>query len=122
MFTSCSRLRVQHVNFPDCFFLRQLLCHRTQGFSTVARPSVGGNCFIKREYSFGFSCSLLRVSQPVFVITRLNEVVGELFDGTSNLVAISLKSLSHKPVEAATPDRIEFFIQDFANLVMRKTE
>ena len=122
MFRGENCFAVQHESFADRFFLSQLLFGETQSFRAVTRASVSGDGFVKGKHTHGFRGCVFRVLQTLFMIAGLNIVMGQLFNRTLRLISMSLQVFCDMPVQAATTNRIEHFVEHFANLVVRKAE
>jgi hypothetical protein len=60
--------------------------------------------------------------QPAIVHARLDVVVGKALAANGPAVQAALEALGRSPVQPAAPDGIQFFVEHFADLVMREGE
>jgi hypothetical protein len=56
------------------------------------------------------------------MIVGLNVVMGQLLNGALRGSASALQTLGDVTMQAPAPDRIQFLIKNFANLVVSETE
>ncbi len=95
---------------------------RPKSFGTVARATISSDRFVECKNTRCFCGSLFRVLETLFVIAGLNVVMGQLLNRTRKLFAVTLESFSHVTMQATAANRIEFFVENFANLVVSETE
>src|SRR5215475_13186824 len=83
---------------------------------------MSSNRFFERKDLFGSLTGLFRVNKPTFVFARLNEVMSQRLDCNRRAISMSLESFGDALVQATAANRVQFFVQHLANLVMSERE
>ena len=111
---------MKQIGLADRFFQCKSFFNQRERFSTVESSTVSGNHFVEGKDALGFSCGALRVIQTVLVIAGLNVVIRQPLDGGAG--APTRKTFSRMPMQPPASNRIQLFIEHFANLVVSESK